>query len=130
MSMILRLLFSMKGRIGRLDFWMGFVILICSWVLTQVIYEQKIKGMGSLLQFINRPDVFFHTMRVLVATIAIHILQIWITFVLLLKRLHDLGRSGWFLLIGFIPVLGQLFFIYTAFFPGNLEANHYGPPPA
>ena len=44
-------------------------------------------------------------------------------------RLHDLNLSGWYLLIGFIPLIGNLFSLYLLFAPGNEDSNDYGYPP-
>ena len=43
------------------------------------------------------------------------------------QRLHDLDRSGWFYLLGVVPVVGLLFFLYYGFVPGEEEANRFGP---
>lgn len=43
------------------------------------------------------------------------------------RRLHDIGKSGWFLLLGFIPILGFLVLLYWFVQPGE-GANEYGPP--
>lgn len=42
------------------------------------------------------------------------------------KRLHDLGRSGWFYLLGIIPIVGSLWTLYYSFAPGKDEGNLYG----
>lgn len=47
---------------------------------------------------------------------------------ILAYRCHDLNRSGWWLLIGFIPVLNVLFFIYLLFAKGTEGYNDYGAP--
>lgn len=46
------------------------------------------------------------------------------------RRLHDTGKSGWFLLLVFIPVLGWIFLIFLLAQPGQLESNEWGSPPA
>lgn len=45
------------------------------------------------------------------------------------RRLHDIGRSGWWLLLWFIPLIGQLVMIYWAIQPGDQGTNEFGPPP-
>jgi uncharacterized membrane protein YhaH (DUF805 family) len=51
------------------------------------------------------------------------------------RRLHDIGKSGWFQLLAFIPVIGWLVLLYWYVQPGKPEANQYGdavkdaPPP-
>lgn len=45
------------------------------------------------------------------------------------RRLHDTGRCGWWLLITLIPVLGALIFFYFLVLDGDAESNEYGPSP-
>lgn len=41
------------------------------------------------------------------------------------RRLHDTGKSAWWLLLGLIP-FGGLVLLYFYILPGNPEANSYG----
>jgi uncharacterized membrane protein YhaH (DUF805 family) len=45
------------------------------------------------------------------------------------KRLHDLGWSGWLWLLTLIPVLGGIFSLLLIVLPGSPATNRYGPPP-
>lgn len=45
------------------------------------------------------------------------------------QRLHDIGWSGWLLLVNLIPVVGGVFALIMMVVPGTAEANRYGPPP-
>ena len=45
------------------------------------------------------------------------------------KRLHDIGWSGWLLLIALVPLVGSIFQIITFVMPGTKGSNLYGPPP-
>lgn len=45
------------------------------------------------------------------------------------RRLHDLDKSGWWLLIGLIPILGALVLIYWFIQPGTAGSNRFGPAP-
>lgn len=45
------------------------------------------------------------------------------------RRLHDTGRSGWWLLITFVPVIGAIVFLYFMVLDSNPEINEYGPSP-
>ena len=42
------------------------------------------------------------------------------------RRLHDIGKSGWMMLIGLIPVLGWLLVLYWYVQPSAEGANDYG----
>ena len=46
-----------------------------------------------------------------------------------IRRLHDLNRSGWFILIFCIPYVDVLFGLYLLFFKGTNGYNKYGPDP-
>ncbi len=50
-------------------------------------------------------------------------------FMLLIRRLHDLNRSGWWALIMLIPLVNLLFAVYVIFFKGTEGPNKYGPDP-
>jgi uncharacterized membrane protein YhaH (DUF805 family) len=43
------------------------------------------------------------------------------------RRLHDTGRSGWWLLVTFVPVIGAMVFLYFMVLDSNPENNEYGP---
>lgn len=45
------------------------------------------------------------------------------------RRLHDIGKSGWWLLISFIPLIGGIWLIILMVKEGNLGTNAYGPDP-
>jgi uncharacterized membrane protein YhaH (DUF805 family) len=66
------LLFSGNGRIGRQEFWVGFLILL---------------GVGVVLNFVP-----------LIGPL-IGLVTIWCWIVLYAKRLHDMGKSGWLQMI-------------------------------
>ena len=45
------------------------------------------------------------------------------------RRLHDLDRSGWWALLGFMPFLNFALFLGLSVIPGKAEPNRFGPPP-
>jgi len=42
------------------------------------------------------------------------------------RRLHDIDRSGWWQLIGLIPLIGWVLMIYWCVQPGG-DSNRFGP---
>lgn len=48
---------------------------------------------------------------------------------LMIRRLHDLGKSGWFSLIALVPLIGFIFSIYLFCAPGQVGYNEYGADP-
>ena len=45
------------------------------------------------------------------------------------RRLHDLNKSGWNYLIGFIPFIGGIILLVWFFTDGNRFVNNYGDDP-
>lgn len=41
------------------------------------------------------------------------------------RRLHDMGRSGWWLLLPLIPILGALVLLYFLIQPSKEDGNSY-----
>lgn len=44
------------------------------------------------------------------------------------QRLHDVGWSGWFMLLNLVPVVGTVFPLTMLLMPGNDGVNRFGPP--
>ena len=45
------------------------------------------------------------------------------------RRLHDTGRSGWWILIGFIPLIGAITMLVFECQDSQAGPNNYGPSP-
>lgn len=45
------------------------------------------------------------------------------------RRLHDSGKSGWFILAGFIPYVGWLAMLVLCCLESDAHDNEYGPRP-
>ena len=45
------------------------------------------------------------------------------------RRLHDTGKSAWWILIGLIPLVGGIIALVFMATPGNSGPNVYGPDP-
>ena len=62
----------------------------------------------------------------LVVTVAI----IWIGLAVAVKRWHDRGKSGWWILIQFVPIIGPLWYFIEVFcLSGTAGPNRFGQDP-
>ena len=53
---------------------------------------------------------------------------VWIGLAVGVKRYHDRGKSGWWVLIALVPVIGGLWYlIECGFLRGTIGPNAYGP---
>ena len=106
---------SLEGRIGRQSYWMG------------VLAMAVIGVVASLL------DVMLGTMNDygygIISGLA-GLVMIYPAIVLYAKRWHDRNKSGWWSLIGIIPVIGGIWMlIELGFLKGTTGPNEYGPEP-
>ena len=51
------------------------------------------------------------------------------TFSVGVRRLHDIGRSGWWLLVNLVPLVGPLVILVFGVQDGTPGDNAYGPNP-
>jgi uncharacterized membrane protein YhaH (DUF805 family) len=51
------------------------------------------------------------------------------TLALWVRRLHDIDRTGWWVLINLIPLVGTIVLLVFALTPGTPGSNQYGPDP-
>jgi uncharacterized membrane protein YhaH (DUF805 family) len=45
------------------------------------------------------------------------------------RRLHDIDRSGWWILIALVPLIGVIVLVVFALLEGTPGTNRYGPNP-
>lgn len=45
------------------------------------------------------------------------------------RRLHDIGKSGWMLLVALIPIVGAIILLVWCAKDGDPQPNQYGPSP-
>jgi uncharacterized membrane protein YhaH (DUF805 family) len=100
-----------NGRARRMEYWYFFLFNFLIMVGLIMIGGAMGSSSGGILYNL-------YSLAVLIPGIAVGI-----------RRLHDTNRSGWFLLIGFIPVIGWLILIYFFAQDGDASENQYGPNP-
>lgn len=60
-------------------------------------------------------------------TLAIYLTNCVLLTTVSVRRLHDRGKSGWWVLLYFVPVIGQLWlFLELGVLPGTRGPNRYG----
>ena len=62
--------------------------------------------------------------------IAAFAFTIWPILATYAKRFHDLGWSGWWSLLLFIPIVNIAVLLYLGMQEGELERNEHGPAPS
>ncbi|GLH82372.1 hypothetical protein SSBR45G_72810 [Bradyrhizobium sp. SSBR45G] len=84
----LRFLFSFDGRVGRSAYWLGLLLplMLMFIVVTAIV-----------------PPLAFNS-----AVLWLSLLAAWPALAIGAKRCHDRDRSGWYQLVGLVPLVGQI----------------------
>jgi uncharacterized membrane protein YhaH (DUF805 family) len=107
---------SWRGRYGRISWWLSFAFI---WLMIRFAEAALIRGST------------YHDMGAYTVSIATSAFGIWVAITASCKRLHDLGRSGWWQIFGCIPLAGQIgLMVWLGFLRGVTGANRYGEPPS
>lgn len=114
-------LFGIEGRIGRLRY--------LAWSLAMTLVAMSIGGLGMLAAYgLSDGASLLGIIGGLVAAVAV-IAMLVVSIQIGVKRLHDIGWSGWLLLVNLVPVVGGVFSIIMLVVPGSTGANRFGAPP-
>lgn len=103
-----------SGRSRRKEYWMfclfSFIFAIAAMALDAVLGTTVGMGYGVIYAV--------YALAVLIPSIAVSV-----------RRLHDVGKSGWFILIGFIPIIGAIWLIILVCSDSEPGVTKYGPNP-
>ena len=114
---------SFSGRASRSEFWWFMLfILVGSFVVgaaDAVIFGSNVFMLGGM-EFSYSAGYIGNIFAL--ATF----LPAWAVEV---RRLHDTGRSGWWLLLWLIPMIGFIILLIWLIGKGDEDDNEYGPDP-
>jgi len=118
--------FDFKGRAGRREFFLylliGFVIYFGP-ALTIMSFDRG-GGPAGPPDEMNIPLVILFSAWSLVSLLVLAAM-----LAVAFRRVHDHDKSAWYLLLGFIPLIGWVFVLIWIFSNGDEGENHYGPDP-
>ena len=106
-----QLLFAFDGRIGRRTWWL--------W------------GVAAMLGLAMYATVLLRVAGVSATTTdtVVNLLLLWPALALSVKRWHDRGKSGWWVLVVLVPFVGWLWMLVeNGFLRGTHDGNRFGPP--
>ena len=109
-----RYLFSFEGRVTRLEYWMFNVALIIGITIGSIIGVVFEGGFATII---------------LSLLVLLGFVCFWSGYVIQVKRWHDRDKSGWWILINFIPIIGIWALIENGFLRGTEGKNRFGEDP-
>jgi uncharacterized membrane protein YhaH (DUF805 family) len=111
-----------SGRARRSEFWWWalFVVIVLTVVAGFAVASGAVDEAGSL-----DPD----------SGAALAVGLVWLALILpnlavAVRRLHDTGKSGWFVLLGLIPCIGGIVLLVFYASDGDPGENRFGPQPS
>ncbi|MBR2734311.1 MAG: DUF805 domain-containing protein [Selenomonadaceae bacterium] len=116
---LLEQVFTTEGRLNRLRY-----------LKYQLIWSLLVGLAGGILTVLG--ELVTNDPQSVLVTIPTGIMS-FVGFVggfrLAIRRLHDLDKSGWFMLLWIVPVVNVIFAIYLFCFKGTDGYNRYGADP-
>ncbi|MBE6071761.1 MAG: DUF805 domain-containing protein [Clostridium butyricum] len=100
---------TFSGRARRKEYWMYVLFYIIFTVVASIV--DLILGTSNIITGIYGLVFFVPTIAVVV------------------RRLHDIGKSGWWLFVSFIPLIGGIWFFVLMCLSGQQGENKYGQNP-
>ncbi len=104
-----------KGRARRKEFWMYIlfylIIVIVLGIIDAIIGTTMTGGGVGILTLI-------YLLGMLIPTLAVTV-----------RRLHDMGKSGWWYFITLVPLIGGIWLIVLLVTDSQPAANAWGPNP-
>ena len=110
-----------NGRARRKEYWMfvlvNFIIAIVLGILVGIATSMDRNSHTSLAPLFNCISSLY-SLALLLPSLGVFV-----------RRLHDIGKSGWWFFIGFIPLIGFIWLLVLMCTDGQPGPNQYGPNP-
>lgn len=115
MEIILGKYAQFKGRAGRSEFWMFYLVYIIIGAVFSIL--MNLVASISFLYYIILVLQIIVILGLLVPTLAVSV-----------RRLHDIGKGGGWIFINLIPLIGSIWFLVLLIKEGEKVANRFGNP--
>ena len=104
------------GRSRRKEYWMFTLLAIGIYIVASIL--DRIAGMNGMIAGRYGPITVLVALGLLVPSLAVSI-----------RRLHDSDRSGWWLLLGLVPMVGEIIVLVFMVLKGTRGATRFGADP-
>ena len=113
--------FDFSGRATRREYWLFVLQLWLGLIVVAFV-------MGLFTALLAGPDSAT-VQAVPLVMLALILFSLLPFLSATIRRLHDHDKTGWMLLLWFIPAVGWIFFLIMMLTPGTEGENDFGPDP-
>ncbi len=106
-----------QGRLTRRRFWAATVMYL--------VVSTALSMLWRMLFWQPMSVESWNFVDLVISLAALYFYVVLVT--VLIRRLHDFGRSGWWVLLFLIPIVAPIAYIVIGCIAGNPAANAYGP---
>lgn len=110
---VLKQYLDFSGRARRKEYWMFALFTLIFMIVAAVL--DNVLGIAF---YGTGPIYMIYSLVVLIPSLAV-----------LVRRLHDIGKSGAWFFISFIPIVGAIWMLVLLIKAGDAGDNKYGPDP-
>ncbi|WGY68592.1 DUF805 domain-containing protein [Burkholderia cepacia] len=107
---------TFEGRARRAEYWYFTLVSVILSIVVQII--GAVGREGGLITLLLLGIICLVSLALIIPGIAVSV-----------RRLHDTGRSGWFLLIALIPIVGGILLLVWMCSRGTDGPNRFGADP-
>lgn len=109
---------TFEGRAARPEYWWWILAMVILFTILGVVdgaFIAPLMGFEPFQKEAGQPLSLLVSLGLLLPNLALAV-----------RRLHDTDRSGWWLLIGLIPIVGSLVLLVFYLLPGTQGQNRFG----
>ena len=109
-----------SGRAGRPEYWYWILVVLIVTVLLAIIEGAVLApllGFEAFAPEAGQPRRLLFSLAIILPSFAV-----------MVRRLHDIDRSGWWVLIQLVPIIGGLVLIWWLTRPSDPGENRFGAP--
>jgi uncharacterized membrane protein YhaH (DUF805 family) len=118
-------LFSLKGRLNRLDYTiLWFSLILLTFLLSKYFNSNPVLIALNMMYDPEALDASVKTYQLITFS------GLFALMFVSVRRFHDLGYVGWYSLALLIPIIGHILRLILVFAKGNPETNRFGERPA
>lgn len=110
---------NFRTRARRKEYW-GFVLF---WFVAALLVVLAGLALDALLDRLDEPVAVFALPALFLLATLIPGLAVTV------RRMHDIGLSGWFSLVFLLPYVGSLILLVMTLMPSQKHENRWGPAP-